>query len=64
MIRQFIYISSFPAGSGVTRVNFFFFLGGGGKIVAYPEILQPFDKIYPVGISVRKSLIKVAINEI
>ena len=33
--------------------------------MAYPEILQVFnDEIYPVRISVRKSLIKVAIYEI
>ena len=45
----------------------FVFLGGGGgeRIVAYPEALQLFnDEIYPVRISVRTSLIKVAIYEI
>ena len=39
--------------------------GGGGKIAAYPEVLQLFnDEIYLVCISVQKSLIKVAIYEI
>ena len=47
--------------SRVARVN----LLEGTKIVAYPEVLQLFnDEIYPVRISVRKSLIKVAIYEI
>ena len=40
-------------------------MGGVGKIVAYPEALQFFnDKVYPVRISLQKSLIGVAICDI
>ena len=39
--------------------------GGGNKTVAYPDVLQLFNgEIYPVGISIQKSLIKMAIYKI
>ena len=56
---RFILLST----SGVARANL---LGGGGnKTVAYPDVLQLFNgEIYPVGISIQKSLIKMAIYKI
>ena len=48
--------------SAVARV---ILLGGGGKLWHSPEVLQFFnDNVYPMRISVKKLLIKVAIYEI